>query len=53
MTLDGGADGMIYLEHGDGQSDEIEAIAELLGFRVHSKIRDLAGKLRIIVGHRI
>jgi len=40
--------GMIYLEHGDGQSDEIEAIAELSGFRVHSKVKDLAGKLRVL-----
>jgi release factor glutamine methyltransferase len=40
--------GMIYLEHGDGQSEAIEAIATDAGFRVHSKIKDLAGKLRVL-----
>ncbi|MBL8028421.1 MAG: peptide chain release factor N(5)-glutamine methyltransferase [Fibrobacteres bacterium] len=41
--------GRIYFEHGDGQSDAIEKIAAYNKFKTISKIKDLAGKLRVIV----
>ena len=41
--------GSIYLEHGDGQSDKIEKIAVKAAFHVKDRIKDLSGKLRVIV----